>query len=112
MPASWITAAITQVAANKLKIKTDAKCDLGSSHCYFAFCGARPMPRVNMSRSTVFHCIELEATGVSHSINRGRDVGSTRSNSYISQSWKPENEVKYSIGITGKHPIFALGLNG
>ena len=22
------------VAANKLKIKTDAKCDLGSSHCY------------------------------------------------------------------------------
>ena len=32
-----ITAAITQVAANKLKIKTDAKCDLGSSHCYPAF---------------------------------------------------------------------------
>ena len=29
-----ITVAITQVAANKLKIKTDAKCDLGSSHCY------------------------------------------------------------------------------
>ena len=31
-----ITAAITQVAANKFKIKTDAKCDLGSSHCYVA----------------------------------------------------------------------------
>ena len=31
---SGITAAITQVAANKFKIKTDAKCDLGSSHCY------------------------------------------------------------------------------
>ena len=31
---SGITAAITQVAANKLKIKIDAKCDLGSSHCY------------------------------------------------------------------------------
>ena len=31
---SVITAAITQVAANKFKIKTDAKCDLGSSHCY------------------------------------------------------------------------------
>ena len=31
---SRITAAITQVAANKLKIKIDAKCDLGSSHCY------------------------------------------------------------------------------
>ena len=31
---SVITTAITQVAANKLKIKTDAKCDLGSSHCY------------------------------------------------------------------------------
>ena len=30
--ASPITAAITQVAANKLKIKIDAKCDLGSSH--------------------------------------------------------------------------------
>ena len=30
----WITAAITQVAANKLNIKTDVKCDLGSSHCY------------------------------------------------------------------------------
>ena len=29
-----ITTAITQVAANKLNIKTDAKCDLGSSHCY------------------------------------------------------------------------------
>ena len=29
-----ITAAITQVAANKLKIEIDAKCDLGSSHCY------------------------------------------------------------------------------
>ena len=35
--ASVITAAITQVAANKLKIKTDVKCDLGSSHCYVAF---------------------------------------------------------------------------
>ena len=34
--ASVITAAITQVAANKLKIKIDAKCDLGSSHCYHA----------------------------------------------------------------------------
>ena len=33
---SRITTAITQVAANKLKIKTDAKCDLGSSHCYHA----------------------------------------------------------------------------
>ena len=31
---SRITAAITQVAANKLKIKIDAKYDLGSSHCY------------------------------------------------------------------------------
>ena len=31
---SRITAAITQVAANKLNIKTDSKCDLGSSHCY------------------------------------------------------------------------------
>ena len=31
---SVITAAITQVAANKLKIKIDVKCDLGSSHCY------------------------------------------------------------------------------
>ena len=31
---SGITTAITQVAANKLKIKTDVKCDLGSSHCY------------------------------------------------------------------------------
>ena len=31
-----ITTAITQVAANKLKIKTDVKCDLGSSHCYVA----------------------------------------------------------------------------
>ena len=36
-----ITAAITQVAANKLKIKIDAKCDLGSSHCYPVFSGAR-----------------------------------------------------------------------
>ena len=25
---------IEVVAANRLKIKTDAKCDLGSSHCY------------------------------------------------------------------------------
>ena len=33
---SVITAATTQVAANKLKIKTDVKCDLGSSHCYHA----------------------------------------------------------------------------
>ena len=33
---SRITTAITQVAANKLKIKTDVKCDLGSSHCYHA----------------------------------------------------------------------------
>ena len=33
---SDITVAITQVAANKLKIKIDAKCDLGSSHCYHA----------------------------------------------------------------------------
>ena len=33
----WITVAITQVAANTLKIKIDAKCDLGSSHCYAAF---------------------------------------------------------------------------
>ena len=33
---SVITVAITRVAANKLKIKTDAKCNLGSSHCYRA----------------------------------------------------------------------------
>ena len=33
---SRITVAITQVAANKLNIKTDAKRDLGSSHCYVA----------------------------------------------------------------------------
>ena len=34
---SGITVAITQVAANTLEIKIDAKCDLGSSHCYPAF---------------------------------------------------------------------------
>ena len=34
---AMITAAITQVAANKLNIKTGVKCDLGSSHCYVAF---------------------------------------------------------------------------
>ena len=32
----WTTTAITQVAANKLKIKTDVKCDFGSPYCYTA----------------------------------------------------------------------------
>ena len=41
---SDITSAITQVAANKLKIKIDAKCDLGSSHC-----SSKPLSRGSLS---------------------------------------------------------------
>ena len=41
---SDITAAITQVAANKLNIKTDVKHDLGSPHCYPVIAGSDQRP--------------------------------------------------------------------
>ena len=49
---SGITTAITQVAANKLKIKTDVKCDLGSSHCYHA---VSPLQSVVLRTLIVLH---------------------------------------------------------
>ena len=65
-----ITTAITQVAANKLKIKIDAKCDLGSSHCYHAVderpcenlkIGSYLTPRIQLDMICVFYFLPLRA---------------------------------------------------